>query len=119
MPFDLDRSTHALVRSAEGGTQTVVSKDRVADQVALIREHLRKEAAAFAIGDYAGPATIHGIDMPGLKALSSGAGRVSVRWEDVDHGGRIRFAARGTALVKAIHQWFEAQRTDHGHHASH
>jgi hypothetical protein len=56
MPFNLDRSTHVFVPSAQGGTQSVLSKDGTPDQVALIRQHLRKEAAAFARGDFRSPA---------------------------------------------------------------
>lgn len=118
MPFDLDRSTHAFEPLPSGGTQTVVSKDGALDQVALIREHLEEEAAAFAAGDYGSPASIHGADMPGLSELTGSVGRLRVTYEPIPRGGRIRFASAEPRLVKAIHRWFDAQVSDHGVHAS-
>lgn len=64
MPFDLSRSTHVFAPTADGGTQQVISKDGDPAQIGLIRAHLRKEAAAFARGDYGDPALIHGQAMP-------------------------------------------------------
>jgi hypothetical protein len=57
MPFDLARSTHIFTPTADGGTQELVSKDGDPQQIALIRDHLRKEAAAFARGDFRLPST--------------------------------------------------------------
>ena len=119
MPFDLDRSTHVFARAADGGTQTVVSKDGAPDQVALIRQHLKEEAAAFATGDYSSPASIHGAGMPGLRELSRAGVRLQVTYEAIDRGARIRFESTDSAVVKALHAWFDAQVADHGNHAAH
>ena len=81
MPFDLARSTRIFTPTVDGGTQEVVSRDGDVAQISLIRGHLRKEAAAFARGDYGDPAAIHGQDMPGLAALRSSATRVHVGYE--------------------------------------
>jgi len=118
MPFDLERTTHAFRPLADGGVQTVTSNDGDARQVELIREHLRLEAAAFARGDFASPAAIHGTDMPGLAELSAGASRMRVAYEDADTGGRLRFMTSDAGLVAALHRWFAAQRSDHGRHAA-
>ncbi|MEA2689152.1 MAG: hypothetical protein QOD51_1759, partial [Candidatus Eremiobacteraeota bacterium] len=69
-------------------------------------------------GDFADPASIHGTDMPGLKALRAGSRRISVRYVDVPKGGRITYATADPALVRAIHAWFDAQASDHGSHAA-
>lgn len=114
MPFDLGRSTHVFTPMADGGTQDVVSKDRDPAQVALIQGHLRKEASAFARGDYADPAAIHGQAMPGLAELQVGAARVRVLFEDLPEGARLRFMTRDPGLVAALHRWFAAQVADHG-----
>lgn len=119
MPFDLDRSVHLFSRTANGGTQSVISKDGAADQVRSIRSHLKAVAAAFTRGDYSSPASIHGADMPGLRELASARGKVEARYEPIRNGGRIRFAAREPALVRALHRWFDAQVSDHGAHAMH
>ena len=118
MPFDLDKTTHVFERVADGGLQTVTA-DMANDQgqIQLIREHLRKEADAFRRGDFSDPARIHGYDMPGLKALRAGASRISVEYSDVPNGAQIKYVTSDTALIHALHQWFDAQLADHGEHA--
>ena len=118
MPFSMQRSKHVFVPTPRGGVQTVLVHDGNAKQVALVRAHLRKEAAAFARGDFADPASIHGGDMPGLKALHAGSAHISVQYADVPNGGAITYATAVPALVSAIHAWFKAQVSDHGSHAT-
>lgn len=117
MPFSMSGTMHSFASDATGGVMTVVTRKPDARQTALIRAHLRKEAAAFAAGDYADPSTIHGGTMPGLAALSAGALRVAVRYGDVANGAHITFRSRDHALIAAVHRWFAAQISDHGHDA--
>jgi hypothetical protein len=35
----------------------------------------------------------------------------------LSNGAQIRYSTKDPALVMALHQWFAAQRADHGHHA--
>lgn len=118
MPFDLDRTTHAFQPLADGGAQTITSDDGAPEQVALIRGHLREEAAAFSMGDYASPAAIHGRDMPGLAELTAGSAQVHVSYEETRNGARLRFTTADAGLVAAVHRWFAAQRSDHGKHVA-
>lgn len=113
MPFDLNRSLHVFSPSPNGGVQVVLSLDGDAAQIDLIQKHLRMEAGAFTRGDYSDPAAIHGSAMPGLAALRSSGERVQVRFEPMPQGARLRFETDDPALVKALHQWFEAQVHDH------
>ena len=69
MPFDLESTTHVFENTDDGGVQQVVADEGAADQVELIREHLRTEAGRFAAGDFHDPEMIHGPDMPGLHEL--------------------------------------------------
>jgi hypothetical protein len=118
MPFDLERTTHRFEPRSDGGVQTVVADDPGdSDQIHLIRRHLADEAERFKAGDFGDPATIHGDEMPGLAELKEGVGRIEVRYEDAPAGGRISYRTENTDLVAAIHDWFEAQLTDHGPHA--
>ncbi|MFN2432886.1 MAG: aspartate carbamoyltransferase [Gemmatimonadota bacterium] len=120
MPFDLERTTHAFRPTPEGGVQTVVARDLPdAEQVRLVREHLRDAARRFAAGDFGDPAEIHGEDMPGLAELRAGHERVRVTYEEVEAGARITYATQDAALARAIHDWFRAQTSDHGSHARH
>lgn len=117
MPFDLDRSTHVFAVTERGGVQTVRSDDGDAEQVDLIRAHLREEAERFARGDFHDPSMIHGEDMPGLHALVLGHERITVAYRDVELGGEIRYESSDEELVQALHTWFAAQLSDHGEHA--
>ena len=118
MPFDLEKTIHTFHRLGDGGRQTVTAKDaKDKKQIALIQEHLQHEAARFEKGDFGDPAKIHGEDMPGLKALQAGSGDVDVRYQPLADGGEVRYTAVKPGLVKAIHDWFGAQVSDHGRHA--
>lgn len=120
MPFDLERTTHTFTKRDSGGVQTVTADDpRDAQQISLIREHLREEAAAFSAGDFDDPARIHGDQMPGLAALRAGYEKIESKYLPLPDGARIVYTTSDKALVSALHQWFDAQVGDHGEHAEH
>lgn len=120
MPFDLERTTHVFDKSDTGGVQSVTADDaKDSEQIRLIREHLRKEADAFARGDFDDPARIHGDDMPGLAELRAGHNQVTVTYEELGDGARITYTTADPTLVHALHRWFDAQVSDHGSHATH
>ena len=115
MPFDLEATTHVYEKTGNGGVQRVVADDPGdAANVAAIRGHLREEADAFGRGEFSDPAEIHGEEMPGLAELERGAGRVEVRYEELPDGARIVLTSEDPELVGAVHEWFDAQLSDHG-----
>ncbi len=114
MPFSLDATTHVFDATAQGGTQRVVAKDPDdADEIRLIREHLREEANAFSRGDFADPASIHGNDMPGLDALQAGYQDIDVGYRDLPDGAEIAYRTTDPDLAAAVRAWFDAQLRDH------
>lgn len=117
MPFDLERTTHTFTDLPSGGRESVVSDDGDAKQIALIRSHLREEVGKFAAGDFSDPARIHGGRMPGLAALRAGSSRIEFRYEELSDGAAIAYRTDDPALISALHEWFAAQRSDHGRHA--
>jgi hypothetical protein len=117
MPFDLAATTHVFEKLEEGGLQTVVADTDDAEEISLIREHLSEEAERFARGDFNDPAMIHGDDMPGLNALVMGHDRLQVRYQEVARGAEIRYSSEDPTIVQALHEWFDAQLSDHGGHA--
>jgi len=117
MPFSQADTMHMFRPTAAGGVQTVTVKDGDPRQIALVRSHLRKEAVAFARGDYRDPASIHGMDMPGLATLHAGAARLRVKYADVPNGAAITYVSRDPQLVSAVHRWLAAQVEQHGSHA--
>ena len=117
MPFDLTKTHHRFDKTADGGLQTVTVIDPAdSAQIALVRQHLAHEAARFTAGDFSDPKAIHGADMPGLTALSKGAAHVWVTLTPLPDGGSIRYTTRDPPLVQALHEWFDAQTTDHAEH---
>jgi hypothetical protein len=120
MPFNLEQTTHVFQKLDDGGLQKVVAKDPSnKKQIALIQSHLKEESEKFRIGDFSDPAKIHGEDMPGLAQLKAGAAKIDVRYSALPDGAQIRYQAKDPKLVTAIHQWFSAQLSDHGDHATH
>ena len=98
--------------------QTVTVKDPSnSTQIPLIQAHLKEEAEKFHRGDFSDPAKIHGEHMPGLAALQTEAPAHRCTIHRAANGGPDRNSTKDPALIMALHQWFEAQRADHGHHA--
>jgi hypothetical protein len=120
MPFDLDATTHRFEPTETGLIQMVTADDpQDGEQIALIREHLEEEASRFAAGDFDDPAAIHGDDMPGLTTLRDGAAEIDIQLEQLDDGARLVYTTDDPRLVEALHQWAQAQVSDHGDHAEH
>lgn len=119
MPFDLEKTVHVFEKFDDGGLQKVVVKDPSnKEQISLIQAHLKEESERFRRGDFSDPAKIHGRDMSGLAALSSGSLKVEVVYTPLPDGAEIRYTTKDPALLMAIHHWFDAQLSDHGRHAS-
>lgn len=115
MPFDMARTVHVFKMTETGGVQRVVAKNPdAADQIALIRQHLKHEAENFQRGNYSDPAMLHGSDMPGIKELKSGASQIKVTCAAIPDGAEIVFHTSNIHLLTAIHRWFGAQLSEHG-----
>ena len=116
MPFSLKATTHIFTKTAEGGVQRVVAKNASdTQQVKLVREHLRDIQSQFLKGDFSGPTHIHGGEMPGLADLKTAKpGQIAIDYKDVTAGAELTYRTADTKLVSALHQWFDAQLSDHG-----
>jgi hypothetical protein len=118
MPFDIERSTHIFRHLHDGGTQLIVTDDPSdAEQVRLIRSHLRKERRRFAHGDFGDPTAIHGHDMPGLAELKRGYRRVKITYRRRTGGALLRYRTESRRMVRALHDWFVAQVHAHAPYA--
>lgn len=119
MPFDLDQTIHVFQKTDNGGVQQVLIKeDADTDQVALIQQHLSQEALNFQAGNFGDPGQIHGEGMPGLALLRQRANDLQVRYTPVENGGQLEFISDAPEVIGAIHEWFDAQLSDHGTHAT-
>ena len=119
MPFDLNATTHIFTKTKTGGIQQVVAKDaRDAAQIRLIRTHLQDIAAQFSRGDFSGPTHVHGPDMPSLSELKNAKpSAIKVQYQQIRNGAKIVYTTADPKLVNALHKWFDAQVSDHGHDA--
>jgi hypothetical protein len=119
MPFDLEQTMHVFQKLEDGGLQKVVVKDQSnKKQIALIQAHLKEESERFRKGDFSDPGKIHGEDMPGLAELKAGAEQIDVRYAPLPDGAEIRYTTKDPKTAMVLHRWFDAQLSDHGHHAS-
>lgn len=116
MPFDLGATTHIFTKTRDGGMQQVIARNPAdAEQIRLIREHLKEIAGQFRRGNFSAPTAIHGPTMPGLAELGNAKpGEIAISYQDLPSGGEIRYSTESAPLVAALHQWFDAQLSDHG-----
>lgn len=116
MPFSLAATTHIFTKTAEGGNQQVVARNPAdAAQARMIRQHLQEIRDQFLKGDFSGPSHIHGQDMPGLADLkASRPGQIAIDYKELKAGAQLTYTTSDASLVTALHQWFDAQLTDHG-----
>ncbi|AMK77411.1 MULTISPECIES: hypothetical protein [Methylomonas] len=118
MPFALEKTLHIFNKTETGGIQQVIAKDAAdSEQIGLVRSHLSQLATHFADGDFSGPRRIHGDDMPGVKALASAAGKVRFVYRELPNGAEIEYRTEDKPLIEAIHNYFDAQLSDHARHA--
>ncbi|MDP2180414.1 hypothetical protein [Methylicorpusculum sp.] len=120
MPFDLEQTLHVFTKTELGGVQQVIVKDKTnTGQIELIRAHLAKIADEFKHGDYSNPAKIHGDTMPGLAELRKAQPeQIQINYNELTDGAQITYTSDQPALIHALHQWFDAQLSDHARHAS-
>ena len=116
MPFSLSATQHVFTKTAQGGVQRVVARSPSdAEQIKLVRGHLREIQQQFLAGDFSGPAHIHGQEMPGLAELKAAPkDRLRIDFREVPAGAELTYRTNDPALVRALHQWFDAQLSDHG-----
>jgi len=118
MPFDLTRTQHFFDDKPTGGVEIVTANDKHdAKQIELIRSHLQQEAQRFSRGDFSDPANIHGDDMPGLRTLASPGRELEIWYKSLPTGASLTFTSKDESVVRAVHEWFAAQRSDHNAHA--
>jgi hypothetical protein len=121
MPFALEKTLHQFTKTATGGIQKVIVRNTDdQDQILLIRGHLQALAQKFNHHDFSGPEAIHGPDMPGLAVMKHAThGQLHISYADDPAGGALFFVSAHPRTIQAIHDWFDAQVSDHGHDAMH
>ncbi len=109
-----ESSVHHFELAKDGGSIRLEVKD--AEDIAgrdRIREHLQVIARAFAAGDFALPASIHGRVPPGADAMKKRKSAISYRFEPTAAGGLVRITTRDAAALDAVHRFLRFQVRDH------
>jgi hypothetical protein len=116
MPFSLNATTHIFINNPAGGIQQVVAKNpNDATQVSFIREHLQEIRDQFLKGNFSAPSQIHSQNMPGLATLEAAtAGQLIIDYKNIEGGAQLTYTSANADLILALHQWFDAQVSDHG-----
>jgi nucleoside diphosphate kinase len=99
--------------------QQVIAKNKSdTGQINSIRAHLSEIYNEFKQGNFSNPEKIHGKDMPGLAELKAAQPeQIKFEYEELPDGAQITYSTKVEELKRAIHQWFEAQLSDHARHA--
>jgi hypothetical protein len=93
----------------------VVKRAADSRQVQLVRAHLQTIQADFLKGDFTGPSHVHGNEMPGLADLKEAqAGQIAIDYAEVVGGAQLTYRISDPKVVAVLHQWFNAQLSDHG-----
>lgn len=116
VPFAVDQTLQTFTKTVHGGVQHVVAKSADdAKQVKLIQAHLLKLANDFRKGDFSLTERIHGKDMPGLAQLKRAeTDDIKFEYQALPNGAQIHYSTEYPQYVQALHEWFDAQASEHG-----
>ena len=116
VPYDLDQTQLTFTRTVHGGVQHVIAKsaDNIR-QIKLIQANLLKMAIDFRKGGFSVTEKIHGAAMPGLAQLKK-AEMYDIKYEykALPNGAQIHYSTEYPQYVEALHEWFDAQMSEHG-----
>lgn len=116
LPFALDQTLQTFSKTVHGGVQHIVVKSAGdAQQVKLIQAYLQKLADEFRKGDFSETERMHGTNMPGLIQLKMAkTDDIKFEYKALENGAQIHYSTEYPQFVQALHEWFDAQMSDHG-----
>ncbi len=116
VPFALDQTLETFTKTVHGGVQHVVAKSADnTQQIKLIQAHLLKIANEFRKGDFSVTERVHGANMPGLAQLKMAeTDDIKFEYKALPNGAQIHYSTEYPQYVQALHEWFDAQKTEHG-----
>jgi len=116
VPYNLNQTLQTFTKTVHGGVLHVVAKSPSdTQQIKLIQANLLKMANEFKKGDYSNTERLHGADMPGLVQLKKAeVDDIRFEYRTLPNGAQIHFSSEYPLYVDALHEWFDAQISDHG-----
>lgn len=114
MGFDESKSVHHFLMTTSGGHIEVTARDASdAEMVAAIQEHLSRIAVRFKQGDFSIPMRVHSELPPGARNMKNLKDRIDYDYGKLPEGGRITITTKDRDALKAIHEYFRYQITEH------
>jgi hypothetical protein len=116
VPYKLDQVRQTFTKTVHGGVQHVIAKSAGdTRQIKLIQAHLSEIAGQFRKGDFSVTERMHGADMPGLTQLKTAkTDDIRFEYKVLNNGAQIHYSTEYPQFVQALHEWFDAQISEHG-----
>ncbi|MGJ0492246.1 aspartate carbamoyltransferase [Methylobacter sp.] len=116
VPYSLDQTLQTFSKTVHGGVQHVITKSPGnTREIKSIQAHLHKIADEFRKGDFSVTERMHGPDMPGLAQLKRAEpDDIKFEYKALANGGQIHYSTEYPQYVQALHEWFDAQISEHG-----
>ena len=114
MGVDQYTSQHVFEPLPTGGRIVLQRKEADSAGEAVIREHMRTIAKAFAAGDFTLPGVVHAMeDVPGTEQMRALHDDITYTPRDLPRGGEVIIATSNPTAIEAVHEFLAFQRTDH------
>jgi hypothetical protein len=114
MGVDQYTSQHVFEPLPTGGRIVLQRKEPDSAGEAVIREHMRTIAKAFAAGDFTLPGVVHAMEeVPGTQQMRALHDDITYTPKDLPRGGEVIIATSNPTAIEAVHEFLAFQRTDH------
>ena len=114
MGVDQYTSQHVFEPLPTGGRIVLQRKEADSAGEAVIREHMRTIARAFAAGDFTLPGVVHAVkEVPGTVQMRALRDDITYTPKDLPRGGEVIIATSNPTAIAAIHDFLAFQRGDH------
>jgi hypothetical protein len=114
MGVDQYTSQHVFEPLPNGGRIVLQRKEADSAGEAVIREHMRTIAKAFAAGDFTLPGVVHAMkDVPGTVQMRALHDDITYTPKDLPRGGEVIIATNNPMAIAAVHDFLAFQRMDH------
>lgn len=114
MGFDQVKTTHHFRLFTDGGAIEVSAND-AGDTTSRnqIRSHLKHIAMLFSDGNFSIPMFVHDQVPPGVETMKQQKTAISYKYEETEHGGRVRITTSSAQALTAIHEFLRFQIQEH------
>ncbi len=114
MGFSHEANMHHFLMFKDGGAIRVVPKDpKDADDLKMVRDHLKMIAGMFSAGDFRLPMFIHDTTVPGTQTMKKLKGEITYAYEEIPNGAQVRLTTKNPKALQAIYNFMRFQIKDH------